>query len=335
MRTTGAGAASRRSGTHDREDRQRRDEQQPVRPVAQREDAAEDEARGLRGEDQAPGRSTAEILVRDDGPQHGPRADERRVDERELEHDPPEPRARAERGPALAQLANEVALRHRQALRQPEGDEERGSEEVGGRVERERPARAGRRHQNSSRRGSDDLRAVPREAQQRVRLLEQASADRLRDDALRRREEERARDAPNDLERDQVPDLGSAGQDEHGHRCLRGTGDDVGGHHHVVPRQPVGPDSADEDEEDLRDEARSDDEADVRRRPGQVEDGECDRDGRERAPEERDRPPEEEQPELPLAERRQRGAEHRPKPTRAVGSGFSLTPSAPQSSPSQ
>ena len=79
----------------------------------------------------------------------------------------------------------------------------------------------------------------------------------------------------------------------------------------MVARQPVGPDPADEDEEDLRDEPGGDDEAEVGRRAGQVEDGEGERDRRERAPEERGHSPQEEQAKLPLAERAERGAEHR------------------------
>ncbi len=53
----------------------------------------------------------------------------------------------------------------------------------------------------------------------------------------------------------------------------------------MVTRQPVGPDAANEEEEDLRDETGGNDEAEVRRRPGQVKNRERERDRRERGPE--------------------------------------------------
>ena len=94
-------------------------------------------------------------------------------------------------------------------------------------------------------------------------------------------------------------------------RSLRGAGDEVGDDHDVMPRQAVGPDPADEDEEDLRHDARGDDDPEVGRRPRQVEDCERERDRRERASEERDRPTPEEQSKLPLPERSECFPEHR------------------------
>jgi hypothetical protein len=58
-------------------------------------------------------------------------------------------------------------------------------------------------------------------------------------------------------------------------------------------REPVGPDAADEEEQHLRQRARREDEAEVRLRAGQVEDGERERDGCERVADERGRPAEE------------------------------------------
>jgi hypothetical protein len=82
-----------------------------------------------------------------------------------------------------------------------------------------------------------------------------------------------------------VPDLGDTREDEHGDRGLRTPCKQVGDHHHVVTRQPVGPDTANEEEEDLRDETGGNDEAEVRRRSGQVKNRERERDRRERGTE--------------------------------------------------
>ena len=70
-----------------------------------------------------------------------------------------------------------------------------------------------------------------------------------------------------------------------------------------MAREPVGPDPADEQEDHLRDRARREDEAEVGLRAGQVEDGERERDVRERVADERGRSAEEEEPELALAQR--------------------------------
>jgi len=70
-----------------------------------------------------------------------------------------------------------------------------------------------------------------------------------------------------------------------------------------VAREAVGPDPADQHEDHERDGLRGEDIPEVRLRSGQVEDGERERDDRERVAGDRDRPAEEEKPELPLAER--------------------------------
>jgi hypothetical protein len=64
--------------------------------------------------------------------------------------------------------------------------------------------------------------------------------------------------------------------------------------------EPVGPDSADEHEDHERDCLRRQDVAEVGLRAGQVEDGERETDRGECVAGDRDRPAEEEEPELPL-----------------------------------
>jgi hypothetical protein len=74
-----------------------------------------------------------------------------------------------------------------------------------------------------------------------------------------------------------------------------------------VPRQPVGPDAANEQEEELRKRPRREHETEIRLRTGDVENGECERDRRHRATEDRRCAAGEEQPELAVAERCERG----------------------------
>ena len=187
--------------------------------------------------------------------------------------------------------------------RDPEREEERRAGEVGGRVECERPARPDRGDEDASCGRAEDQRPVAGEAKQRVRLLEQPGAHRLRDDSLGRREEERGRRTAHHLECDQLPDLRSAGEDEHRDRRLRRPGERVG-HDRDGGAEPVGPD-ADEDEDDLRQRAGGNDEPEIRRGATDVQHREGERDRRESAPEEGHRSPEEEQPEVPLGERAQ------------------------------
>ena len=126
----------------------------------------------------------------------------------------------------------------------------------------------------------------------------------LRDDPGGGGEEERGRGAVHRCERGEVPDLSVAGDEQGGGHRLREAADDVRPDHHPVPRQPVGPDPADEQEHDQRDLARGEDQAEVGLRARQVEDGERERDRRDRAADEGDRPAGEEEAELALAERR-------------------------------
>jgi hypothetical protein len=132
-----------------------------------------------------------------------------------------------------------------------------------------------------------------------------------RDDSLGRREEERGRRTAYQLERDQVPDLGSPGEHERRDCRLGRAGDRIGYDHDVVAREPIRPDPSHEDEDDLRQCARADDEPEIRRGAADVQHGEGKRDRRESGPEEGHGPPEEQQPEVPLDERAEGSAQHR------------------------
>src|SRR5438034_2505033 len=183
-----------------------------------------------------------------------------------------------------------------------QGEEERGGEERRC-VDGDPDSRARGRHDEASERGASDPTRVLAQAEDRVRRLEQPLRDGLRDDSSRSREEERGAEAVDRTERRQLPDLGLAGQQQDRDHTLRETADDVRCHHHAMTRQAVGPDPADEQEEHLRDRSRGENETEVGFRAGQVENGERERDVRERVADERGRPAEEEESELALAER--------------------------------
>ena len=181
-----------------------------------------------------------------------------------------------------------MAPRRRQR-RQPQEREEACADDVGRRVDRERETRPEPGDEQAAAGGAEDRRRVAREPEDRVRLLELVRADGLRNDAGRGRHEERGCNPPYARDTDDVPDLRSAGQQEDRERALRRGADEVRGDHHDVARDPVGPDASDDEEEDLRQEARREHDPEVGRRPRQADDGERQRNRSDRAAEHRDR----------------------------------------------
>jgi len=286
------------------EDREVPREQQAGRPPAQHDEAADHAAGCVAREDQPPGGGAAKMVVRDHGPEHEVRPAREAVDEHELDDDRPEPRARGELAPADAQLMEEARRGVARRCRHPYLHHECGADEERRGVECQRPARADAADHESREAGADDRCRAIRQPQEGVRLLEPAGADDARDQAGRGREEERVRDAADELQDDELPELRAAADQERRDRPLSHEHDEVGRHHDEVARRAVGPDAADEDEEDLGDPDRGEHDAQVRRRAVQVvEDCECERDRSERAAEERYGAAEEEEAELALAER--------------------------------
>jgi hypothetical protein len=104
-------------------------------------------------------------------------------------------------------------------------------------------------------------------------------------------------------EEEQLPQLRVAGEQKDGDRSLCRSAREAGSDHHLVPRQPVGPDAADQQEDELRNGTGGEHEAEVGLRPRQVDHREGERDRRHRVPEEGDRPACEEQAELAFGER--------------------------------
>jgi len=144
------------------------------------------------------------------------------------------------------------------------------------------------------------------EAQERVCLLQLCGGDGLRREALRGGKEECRRSSADRVERGEVPDLGSPAEHQRRSRELHEPVDRVRRDHHAVPREAVGDHAAEEEEEDLRHESGRDDEPEVGRGAGDVEDGERERDRCDRASCLGCEAAGEEKAELALAERRER-----------------------------
>jgi hypothetical protein len=191
----------------------------------------------------------------------------------------------------------------RHQLEPHQRDDCRGSEE-GDSIECDRDAGPEAGDDEARERGAADRRRVPGEREQGVRLLQERRRDGLRRHARRGREVEGDRGPVDSRQRSEVPHLRLAGDQQCRRPGLCERADDVRAHHHLVPRQPVRPDPADEQKEDERHLLRGENQAEVGLRPGQVEDGERQRNGRDRAARERDRATGEEEAELALAQRR-------------------------------
>ena len=80
----------------------------------------------------------------------------------------------------------------------------------------------------------------------------------------------------------QLPDLGIAGDQQRGHHRLGPGTHQVAGDHHSLPRQAIGPDAAGQREQDARQREGGEDEAQVRGRAGQLQDGEGERHAHQR-----------------------------------------------------
>ena len=107
-----------------------------------------------------------------------------------------------------------------------------------------------------------------------------------------------------ELQRDELPDLRVAADEQQPEQALAEEADDVRRDHDVLPREPVGPHAAREEEEHLPEDPREEDEPEIGGRTGQVEHRERDRDRHEEVAEGRDETGDEDAPEVPVAKRR-------------------------------
>ena len=142
---------------------------------------------------------------------------------------------------------------------------------------------------------------VPRQALERVRLLEAVRADRLGDEADLGREHQPEADAVDGLERDDRADAAEPSEHARGGRRLRRALDDAGADEHEVPRQAVGEDAAADHDERLDSLTNGEDDAERGGR-ADVEHGEGERDPGDTVADRGDHRPGEEQPEVALAE---------------------------------
>ena len=137
----------------------------------------------------------------------------------------------------------------------------------------------------------------------KVEVQENGRSHCLRHDPRGGGEEECRGGSGDDLERDQVPDLGVTREDEHAHRRADGRTRDVGADHHHAPRHPVADDAAHREHRDLGKRPRGEAEADGRGAAAVVEDREGDRDRREVRPDVRNRARREQVAKVAKAER--------------------------------
>ena len=232
--------------------------------------------------------------------------EERRVGDQEIErdvdHEYPDPCLLDEGAPAFAQLLQEARARPGDRF-DVEPREEKRARGVGSGVDEQRRAWADQRDDRAADRGTERERGVARDREEPVRLLELALWDDLPHEAVGRGRVERDGRTAAALERDQLPHVGVAGDEEHAHRRAHGRARDVGADHDDASRNPVADDAAEREHRRLRQRPRREAEADRRRAAAVVEDRERHRDRGEVRPDVRDRTRREQQPERGEAER--------------------------------
>jgi hypothetical protein len=114
--------------------------------------------------------------------------------------------------------------------------EDQGACEVGGRVERDRPARARGGYGDASQAGADNSAGARGEPEQCVGRLQQFGFDGLRHDGLRGGKEESGRRAADCRERGEVPWRRDAGQEQCCGSALGRGAEQVGTDHDEIPR---------------------------------------------------------------------------------------------------
>ena len=194
---------------------------------------------------------------------------------------------RGELAPALAEVAQQARARGARLLggAADARDQQRARCEGRG-VDAERDARARERGDEAARRGAEAERGRLRDREPGVRRLEPIARHDERNQADRRREVQRERDAGDGVQRDDDREARAAGEQQRGDRALRARRQEIGAHHLAAARAAVGERAGEELHRHLRARADRDHEADVARRAAQIfEHGEGQRDRRHRAAE--------------------------------------------------
>ena len=241
-------------------------------------------------------------MLRDVGAEDEQRRKVGELEEAERDDDRDEPRARDELVPAVAEVGQHAPARDPQRSWKIDAHEQKCAHREGQGVGRQRPARLG--HGNDGgpdgRPGDADRRV--REPHERVRLLEVGALHHLRHETLVRGARKGSRAAVEGLQQRNREDARRSGDQQCRGDCLRGAAHPVGGDENEVTGQAVAPHTAHQQQDDDRNLAGEDDEAEVAR-PADVEHGECERDVGHRPADDGDRSRCEQQPKPPLAKR--------------------------------
>jgi hypothetical protein len=221
-------------------------------------------------------------------------------------HEAQHPLAPAHLGDPALQLAPEVRVvagRVRRALRLAQRDQERRTDQERGRVDRHRGAGAEDHDQRARHCRAEHVAGVLRQPDQRVRLLQLGGRHQRGGEAARGRAEERLERAVERRQRDQVPELGAAAQQQRGGDRLDDRATDVGDQHQAAARDPVGPHARGKDQERHRQHLRREHQAELARGAVEpVEHRERERDRQQRVAEHGHRLAREQQAEVAVTE---------------------------------
>ena len=186
-------------------------------------------------------------------------------------------------------------------LARAQREQERGGDEERRGVDRERRAGPDAEHEHGRQRRAGELGDGLDRAERRLRRLDLALRHRLRDQPGVGGPEERLGRAERRLDQRDRPDLDVAGEDQRGQQRVQPEAHEVGHDHHAVPRQPVGPHAADQQEADERERVRREHDPDVARR-ADVGDVQRERDEHDPVAERARRLAEQQQPEVTVGE---------------------------------
>ncbi len=156
--------------------------------------------------------------------------------------------------------------------RQQRADDERR------RIERKRLAGTDAEHEQRGDRGPDEERQVRHRLGDRLRVLEQRRGHRLGNETGIRGLEERLRTPEQDLDHDEFPDRQRTGEDERREQGMQCRAHQVRGDDDPLPRQPIGPHPAEQQQGDERERLRAEHEPEIRRRAGALRDVQGERD---------------------------------------------------------
>ena len=167
-------------------------------------------------------------------------------------------------------------------LRQSHRKQEDEADEIARGVDREDDAEVDHADEEPGDERPGDIDRAVADTEERVRFLQLARRHDLLDEPGRGGPEERRAGADHERRDHEVPERHRVGEEDDREKRLRRRPHEVGGDHDELTREPVRPDASSDDEHDACAHERREDEAQVGRRPRQVEDCERERDGYER-----------------------------------------------------